>query len=830
MTTYSLSPDGSTVYRLVAEGPILASSFNTSLLTNGYTATTGSAGSLSLTSYNAGFYVDPLGGIHNAQITALYNFGATLSAGQSLQWVQVVTTNDPAGGASSPYLDNAVNTLQPFYSYTLQNRTSGLPANELNFYDYSGRSPTDLQTVANPINWSAALYPVIVNSNTKSLIVENGISWGWTEKSATVGTDTGAFINPGPPGSTVTGVGTNSFTWGTGAGIPGGAPSSMSFSGGSFNATINTPFDLGTVTYYNGSNTNDADSVTLNISVDLTNVPEKDFTLSVPLTLVNTPNTSDPIASADTVSFGNFGYSFHVEEGDAATVDLYATLSSSLAGSPAGTGTDSLYSPNDNLGSNPNYTLDIVGLKNASTGGFVTTLNIEGTKSDQQVSIGNSISPFAGVTIDDSEINDTVTPVDQTLTVTLSDASNGTLSNLGDGGYDAATGVYLATGTLADVIADLDGLIFTPTPGQSASTSFTLTDTDNYGASTTDSNTSVDVVVSTAPNDFTGNGISDLLWRQSSTGMLAMWLMNGSSITSSQAPTYEGTTVTPGSTWSVAGIGDFNGDGNDDILWRNSNGSLAMWLMDGSTIQSSAAPTYQGSAVSPDSSWSVAGIGDFTGNGDDDILWRQSSGALALWLMNGSTITSSQTVTYQGSPVNPDSSWSVAGIYDSGSFGIVLWRQNNTGDLVGWAMEGGTILGTGNATYQGQPVSPDPSWSLVGLGDFSGDGQTDYLWRNSNGSLAMWLMDGSTIESSATPTYQGSAVSPDSSWNIVEIGDFNGSGDSDILWQQSTTGALVEWQMNGSQIVSSQSVTSQGAPVAPGSTWTSQAKPTDFAA
>jgi hypothetical protein len=94
----------------------------------------------------------------------------------------------------------------------------------------------------------------------------------------------------------------------------------------------------------------------------------------------------------------------------------------------------------------------------------------------------------------------------------------------------------------------------------------------------------------------------------------------------------------------------------------------------------------------------------------------------------------------------------------------------------------------------------------------------------------MWLMDGSTIESSTTPTYQGSAVSPDSSWNIVEIGDFNGSGDSDILWQQSTTGALVEWQMNGSQIVSSETVTSQGTPVAPNSTWTSQAKPTGFAA
>ena len=245
---------------------------------------------------------------------------------------------------------------------------------------------------------------------------------------------------------------------------------------------------------------------------------------------------------------------------------------------------------------------------------------------------------------------------------------------------------------------------------------------------------------------------------------------------SSATPTYQGSAVSPGSSWSVAGIGDFTGDGNDDILWRNSTGSLAMWLMDGSTIESSATPTYQGGAVSPGSSWSVAGIGDFNGNGDADILWRNSNGSLAMWLMDGSTISSSATPTYQGSA-----------------------------------------------------VSPGAPWSIAGIGDFNGDGEADILWRNSNGSLAMWLMDGSTIESSATPTYQGSAVSPDSSWNIVEIGDFNGSGNFDILWQQSTTGALAEWQMNGSQIVSSQSVTSQGTPVAPPSTWTSQAKPTDFA-
>jgi hypothetical protein len=66
-------------------------------------------------------------------------------------------------------------------------------------------------------------------------------------------------------------------------------------------------------------------------------------------------------------------------------------------------------------------------------------------------------------------------------------------------------------------------------------------------------------------------------------------------------------------------------------------------------------------------------------------------------------------------------------------------------------------------------------------------------------------------------------VSPDASWQVVEIGDFNGDGKSDIMWQQSGSGALAEWQMNGMQIVSSVGVASQG------SNWHAQGSPTNFA-
>jgi hypothetical protein len=38
--------------------------------------------------------------------------------------------------------------------------------------------------------------------------------------------------------------------------------------------------------------------------------------------------------------------------------------------------------------------------------------------------------------------------------------------------------------------------------------------------------------------------------------------------------------------WSAAVTGDFNGDGKSDILWTDTSGDLAIWFMNGTTIGS----------------------------------------------------------------------------------------------------------------------------------------------------------------------------------------------------------------------------------------------------
>ena len=141
---------------------------------------------------------------------------------------------------------------------------------------------------------------------------------------AVVGTSNGTFENAlGPAGMTITGEGTSSFTWGDGSAF-GSPPSSMDFVGNAFSSTVNTFFDIGELTYYNGAiaGGTQADSVDLALSIDFTAPTGINQTFSYMLNLINTPNTGDPVASADIIEFGsltasqifNVGSSFYTLE------------------------------------------------------------------------------------------------------------------------------------------------------------------------------------------------------------------------------------------------------------------------------------------------------------------------------------------------------------------------------------------------------------------------------------------------------------------------------------------------------------------------------------
>ncbi len=162
---------------------------------------------------------------------------------------------------------------------------------------------------------------------------------------------------------------------------------------------------------------------------------------------------------------------------------------------------------------------------------------------------------------------------------------------------------------------------------------------------------------------------------------------------------------------------------------------------------------------------------------------------------------SGNVVTNQGG-VDPNA-WEIVGVGDFDGLATtatptadILWRNTSSGQLVIWFIQGTALVATGAAG------GADPNaWEISGIGDFDGLASTpsstaDILWRNTNGQVFIWLMDG------ALRIGQGSPGGIGQVWKIAGAGDFDGDGHSDILWRnQSAAGQVFAWFIDGTSRV-----------------------------
>jgi subtilisin family serine protease len=229
---------------------------------------------------------------------------------------------------------------------------------------------------------------------------------------------------------------------------------------------------------------------------------------------------------------------------------------------------------------------------------------------------------------------------------------------------------------------------------------------------------------------------------------------------------------------------DFNGDGQDDILWRNySTGQDAVWFME-----------YTNGAMT--------GL-DLENFGMLDVAQSNRAKDLAdakIYRnpMEAGSLLSKNAAKIYRSPME------AAGFINQIEPAEFSWEELSDEREIQVLVEPGDV-GAGVVRIQGLAIGgtanlctvTDTSWQIVGTGDFNGDEKVDILWRNyANGKNSVWYMNGVAVIGGANL-----CSVTDTSWQIVGTGDFNGDEKVDILWRNYADGKNSVWYMDGVAVI-----------------------------
>ncbi|MBD2412832.1 S8 family serine peptidase [Nostoc calcicola FACHB-3891] len=255
--------------------------------------------------------------------------------------------------------------------------------------------------------------------------------------------------------------------------------------------------------------------------------------------------------------------------------------------------------------------------------------------------------------------------------------------------------------------------------------------------------------------------------------------------------------------------GDFNGDGEDDlanVFNDNGRGSIDVYLSNGGSFTIGRWATGQGGFWN-DQKWVV---GDFNGDGLDDLAKVFSEGGQAsidVHVSNGSSFTIARWATRQGGFSN-EQKWLVGDFNGDGRDDFAnVFNEDNQGSIDVYISKNGNFGNARWATRQGGFWNSQ-KWVA---GDFNGDGLDDLakvFGDAGQASIDVHVSNGSSFTIGRWATRQG-GFSNEQKWLA---GDFNGDGRDDFanVFNDVNQASIDVHLSNGSSLIHERWATGQG--------------------
>ena len=230
-----------------------------------------------------------------------------------------------------------------------------------------------------------------------------------------------------------------------------------------------------------------------------------------------------------------------------------------------------------------------------------------------------------------------------------------------------------------------------------------------------------------ATGDFDGNGYDDVLLRNVDTLASVYHAVTADGVEE------RAISLTKNPLYDFLGTGDFDGDGKDEILIRR-NRDFGLWLY--YDIEGRRATLRRNLGIGQNLDFEFAGIGDFNGDGIDDVLLRLRD--VGRWVYYEMHPT--EPGTHRRPGITRNLEFGLRAIADLNGDGTddVMLRNTRTREWIYYAMTGPRAL------LQRPPgMTRNPRWTLHAMGDFDGSGRATPLIRLSrSGGWALYDIQG----------------------------------------------------------------------------------------